>query len=337
MATTRLSDIYVAEPFDRHSLLATKTLSAMFRSGIVTDSPKIREFAQGPGKIFDMPKLNDLGDTESNIGDDNPANTSTPQKVGTATDQAVKHYRNQSWSETDLVSSITDPKDPLGALSNRIGAYWERQYQKILINSLKGVLADNEANDSSDMVYSVATDATGTPAAAEKVSHSTITQARLTMGDALDDLVAIGMHSTVYGTLLENDNIDFVEDSEANFRIPRYGNLFVIVDDNLPAVSGTNRITYTSVLFGRGAFGYGEGAPKTPSEIEREPSQGNGEGVEILYSRRHLIMHPMGIKFTNTSVASTSPTFAELAAAANWDRVYPERKQIPLAFMKTNG
>lgn len=337
MATTRLSDIYVAEPFDRHSLLATKTRSAMFRSGIVVDSPKIREFAQGPGKIFDMPKLNDLGNTESNVGDDNPANTSTPLKVDAATDQAVKHYRNQSWSEADLVASITDPKDPLGALSTRIGGYWERQLQKILINSLTGVKADDNANDSGDMIYSVASDSADAVTAAEKVSHATITQARLTMGDALDDLVAVGMHSTVYGTLLENDNIDFVEDSEANFRIPRFGNLMVIVDDGLPAVSGSNRITYTSVLFGRGAFGYGDGAPKTPSEIDRDPDQGNGEGIETLYSRRHFIMHPMGIKFTNSSVGSTSPTFSELATAANWDRVYSERKQIPLAFMETNG
>jgi hypothetical protein len=28
---------------------------------------------------------------------------------------------------------------------------------------------------------------------------------------------------------------------------------------------------------------------------------------------------------------------AELRLAANWDRVYPERKQIPLALLITNG
>jgi hypothetical protein len=48
-------------------------------------------------------------------------------------------------------------------------------------------------------------------------------------------------------------------------------------------------------------------------------------------------MHPYGIKWTDTSVGGEFPTVAELRLAANWDRVYPERKQIPLALLITNG
>lgn len=337
MATTRLTDVYEPHPFDANVPLITKEKSALFRAGIVQEDAGIRAKAQGEGKIFDMPKLTGLGKAESNVGNDDPASQSTPEKIGSATDQAIKHFRNQSWEQADLVAALSNPKDPLGQMMQQVGGYWSRDLQKTLIAALRGVFADNEANDGADMVHSVATDATGTPSASEKINHTTITRARLTMGDALDDLSGIAVHSTVYGTLLENDNIDFIEDSEAGFRIPMYGDLFVVVDDGIPAIAGTNRITYHNYLFGRGAIGYGEGAPRVPSEVERHPDQGNGEGVETLYSRKHYIMHPMGIKFTNSSVASASPTNTELQNAANWDRVYPERKQIPMALLKTNG
>jgi hypothetical protein len=45
---------------------------------------------------------------------------------------------------------------------------------------------------------------------------------------------------------------------------------------------------------------------------------------------------PVGFSFTSSSVAAQSATYAELQAAANWDRVW-DAKNIPLRFLKTNG
>lgn len=336
MATTRLSDVYVPKPFDRQSLLMTKLLSAFWESGILREDPLLTQFAQGPGRIVDMPKLRPLRGGR-NIGSDDPSETSTPNKIHHDLEKAIKHFSNNSWSEMDLTASLTDPKDPLDQLASTIGKYWTDEYQKIIISSLKGVLASNVANDDSDMVYDVSNDDAGTPTPEQKVNHTNITRARLTAGDALEDLTAISMHSSVYGTLLENDAIEFVEPSEANARIPMYGDLRVIVDDSMPIEAGDNRLTYTTILFGTGSIGYAEGSPKTPSEVVRHPDKGNGEGEEILYSRRHTVLHPFGYAWTDESIAGKSPTNAELEMAANWDRAYPERKQIPIAFLKTNG
>lgn len=336
MATTQLSDVYVPGPFNRQSLLQTKIQSAFWQSGILREDPLLTAFAQGPGRLVDIPKLRPLGG-DRNIGSDDPGTTSTPNKIGSDLEKAIKHFSNNSWSQMDLASALTDPKDPLNQLAVTIGGYWAREYQKILIKSIQGILADNVANDSSDMVHDVATDAEATVGAAEKVSHTNITRARLTSGDALEDLQAIAMHSAVYGTLLENDAIEFIPPSEVSPRIPMFGDLRVIVDDGLPVETGTYRLTYTSILFGRGSIGYAEASPKTPSEVERHPDKGNGEGEEVLYSRRHSVLHPFGFKWMEASIAGKSPTNAELALAANWDRAYPERKQVPMAFLKTNG
>lgn len=336
MATTRLTDVYVPGPFDRQSLLATKELFAFWQAGILREDPQITQFAQNAGSVFEMPKLRPLGGAR-NIGSDNPGETSTPNKIAHDTETAIKHFSNNSWAQMDLVSSLTDPKDPLGQLANTIGGYWAREYQKMLVAAMRGILADNDANDDGDMIYSVATDTESDPDATDKVSHSAITRARLTSGDALEDLTGIAVHSAVYGTLLENNAIEFIEPSEAAPRIPMYGDLRVIVDDGLPVEVGTYRLTYTSILFGGGSVGYAEAMPKTPSEVERHPDKGNGEGEEILYSRRHTVLHPFGFAWKAESQAGKSPTNGELAMAANWDRVYPERKQVALAFLQTNG
>ena len=85
--------------------------------------------------------------------------------------------------------------------------------------------------------------------------------------------------------------------------------------------------------------GYGgslEGRARLPVEVDRLPATGDGEGQEVLYNRRHYILHPRGIDFVGGTVAGKSPTNAEYALAGNWNRVY-QRKSCRWAYLKTNG
>ena len=112
-----------------------------------------------------------------------------------------------------------------------------------------------------------------------------------------------------------------------------FGGKRVIVDDSLSAVAGTNRVTYTTVLFADGALAGAQGRVLKPSQLDDKPENGDGGGEEILYSRRAEIIHPLGFTWTDASVAGQSATLAELATAANWNRVW-DRKNIGLAFCK---
>jgi hypothetical protein len=110
-----------------------------------------------------------------------------------------------------------------------------------------------------------------------------------------------------------------------------------MVDDSMPVVAGTTSgFKYTSALFGEGVIGYGENLPKVPVEVYRRPDQANGGGIEQLWERKSMVIHPFGHKFNSTTVAAQSATLAELKLAANWTRVI-ERKNTPLAFLITNG
>ena len=77
-------------------------------------------------------------------------------------------------------------QDPLMGVTDRIGDYWATDNQKRLINSLQGILADNVANDSGDLLHTVATDAAGAVTDAEKASALNFIKALELTGDKLD-------------------------------------------------------------------------------------------------------------------------------------------------------
>ena len=197
-----------------------------------------------------------------------------------------------------------------------------------------GVLADNVANDSSDMLYSVANDLVAAVADAERISADAVISAKQTLGDHAEMLSAIAMHSIIYSRLQRQNLITFIPNARGEVNIPTYLGYRVVVDDGLPAVAGTNRITYTSILFAAGSIAYGIGSPPVPSELEREALAGDGGGQDIVVSRKTELIHPNGFQMTGTPAAD-SATLAELAAAASWDRVVV-RKNVGMAFLQTN-
>jgi len=336
MAAVLLSDVYEPVTFNQAVQEAAIEVNAFVSSGVLLSDPRIDEMASIGGHIGDLPFYNGLTNDEPDYSSDDPASFSTPAKITDEKQIFRKAMMNKAWSTMDLSRELA-LSDPLGAITSRIGHYWSTMLSRRLIQSSLGVLADNVAADSSDMLYTIATDAAATATAAEKISAEAVIAAAATMGDAASGLTAIAMHSVVYNTLQTNNLIDFIPDARGEVKFATYLGYVVVVDDAMPAVAGSNRITYTSVLFNGGSYAHGVGTPTVPSELDRVPSSGDGGGQDIIYSRRTDIVHPYGFAFISGSVAGDSATEAELAAAANWNRVYANRKNIGLAFLQTNG
>lgn len=335
MGEIRLADIVEPRTFTQYVLEKTKEKSDLRESGIIVSNDVLNSKAKSGGNIVDVPFWNDLANADPRIGTDNPADTATHQKITSDSDRAIVHRVNQSWSEMDLAVDVAG-SDPMKNIGDRVAHWWTRAQQRMLNATMQGVLADNVANDSGDMLNSIYSDV-ASPAASNYISADAVIDAAQTLGDSKMDIAAIAMHSVVHARLQRQQQTDMHYDSDKKIRFSTYLGYRVIVDDSLPVIAGTNSPKYLTILFGHGAVGYGEGSPKTPTEVEREGAAGNGQGQEILYSRRNFMMHPMGIKFTGASLAGVSPTMAELKDATNWDRVRPERKQIPLAFLESNG
>lgn len=337
MATTRLSDIIEPQVFLDYMAENTMEKTAYWAGGVIATSPALQAKANTGGKIVDVPFWKDLANDEPNLSDDNPANASVAGKI-TAGDQIARiAYLNKSWSAADLASEIAG-SNAMQRIADRVSAYWMRAMQARLVASTAGLLADNIATNGGDMVFNAARADAGAAGVNNGFTRSNFTSAAFTLGDAFENTGAVAVHSVVYKRMVDNDDIDFIVDSAGTTNIPTFLGRRVVVDDGMPAVlnATSGLIEYTSVLYGAGAFGYGEGSPLVPVEVDRDPEQGNGGGVETLYTRKTALIHPYGYQFTSSAVAGQSPSLAELRNAANWTRVFDERKQVPISFLVTN-
>jgi hypothetical protein len=260
-------------------------------SGVLTMDPRLSAMAATGGNIGELPFYKPLGTAEPNYSNDVSGDASTPQNVTDSKMIFRLASQNQSWSTMDLAVELA-LADPSGAITGRIGEYWATNNEKRIIQSAMGVLADNVANDSGDMVNNIATDAAGAPTAAELISADAVIDTIQTMGDHGEGLGVMAMHSVPYRSLQKQNLIDFIPDARGEVNIPTYQGKIVVVDDSLPAVSGANRVTYTTIIFSSGAFAGGFGTPQNASELDRDPSSGNGGGQTLIYSRRSDIFQP---------------------------------------------
>ena len=330
MATTQLSDIIKPDVFTDYLVQNAMEKTALVQSGVLVPNAVISTQLTAGSDAFSVPFWRDLGNDEANVVNDDPASLASPKKIQTGKQFIRKAFLHQSWSAMNLASELAG-SDALARIQDRAVAYWNRQLQRRLVATLTGVLADNVANDSDDMVLDI------TGATASAFSPDAVIDAAGTLGDSMDTVTGIAMHSDLYRQALKADLIEFVQPSAGSMRMPTYRGLAVIVDDGMPKISdGAAGFHYTSVLFGAGAVGYGLTAPRTAegTEVENIPGAGNGGGQQILHSRVNLAVHPAGFAWVEGTLAGDSPTIAELGAAAHWDRVV-ERKAVPMAFLVT--
>ena len=316
MATTKISDIIVPEVFNPYVTQKTMEVSALYNSGIVSNSPELDALASSGGKILNMPYFNDLTGDDEVLSD---SGALTPEKITAGQDQAVLLMRGKAWSVNDLAKALSGA-DPMAAVGDLVAGYWARQMQKTLIAILNGVFASTTMAGN---VHDIST-ATGDAAI---ISGNTFIDATQKLGDAKESLTAVAMHSATVAELAKKDLIETIRDSQGNVVLKSYMGKTVIEDDGCP-VDTTNGI-YTSYLFGQGAVGLGNGSAPVPTETDRDTLAAN----DILINRKHYILHPRGIAFTNSSVAGASPTNVELSTAANWNRVY-ENKAIRIVEFK---
>jgi len=317
MAT--LSNVIVSEVFTPYVNKATAAMSALVTAGIITADAAFNTLASSPATLVQMPYFGDLTGASEPLFE---GTTLTAGTLGSLKDAAPIIRRGAAWKSSDLDAALAG-KDPAGVIADRVAAFWARDKQAELIAILSGVFG---AASMAALVHDISLGV----GAAGVWSGSAFADATQKLGDAKGVLTAIAMHSATE-TLLRKQNliVDNVLPSENGQPVPSYQGKRVIVDDGCPVTGGV----YRSYLFGQGAVAMGIGSPvgNVATEVVRQGLLASG--VDTLVNRQTFILHPRGVRFTAASVANpTTPTRAELALAANWERAYEVKQLRIVAF-----
>lgn len=346
---TKVTDVVVPEIFTPYAQQVTEEKARIVQSGVLERSPLLDQLMSGGGLTFNLPSQRDLDNETENIATDDVAdiialsasagspalpgsfNDSIPKKVETDTEIAVRLTRQQSWSSAELAKVLAG-HDPMMGVGQRVGFYWERRLQAAVVAIMNGVIADNVANDSGDYQNDVSSGSF-----IDGVTNFTaeaLIDTAVTAGDSMENFSVMFVHSIVKARMKKLNLIDSIPDARGEVDIDFFQGLEVIVDDGMPVTSNV----YDTWLFGPGALQWGIGSRDVPTEVERHASAAAGAGQDTLHSRIAWSIHPTGHAYTGTAPNGGPDNTSGangLAAAASWNRVFPERKQIPFARLLT--
>lgn len=252
--------------------------------------------------------------------------------------------RAAAWSELDFSFDMTG-ENFMENIAEQVNDYWNEIDQDTIVSILKGIFSMTGTanlkfvNGHTSDITAVTNkegelglmDATSLNSAIQKAS-----------GDQKGKFSLVVMHSAV-ATHLENLQIltyrkyNDADGMQREVAIADLNGRMVLVDDSMPVDTSGANPTYTTYVLGDGAIEYTDCGAKVPYEMDRNPATNGGQ--DLLYSRQRKCWAPFGISFTKASMASNSPTNAELETGANWELVksagsttkYIDHKTIPIA------
>lgn len=267
--------------------------------------------------------------------------------------------RAKAWTEKDFSDDVAD-EEFMDNVQDQVAEYIDNLDQNTILSILKGIFAMTGAKNLefvNNHTYDISAE---TDAEKQVVGQTTLNSAmNKACGANKKKFSMVFMHSDV-ATNLENlklvKHLVYTDKDgiERPLDLAAWNGKIVIIDDEMPVEevtegTGNDAVTYnkyTSYILGDGAIDYENIGAKVPYEMNRDPKTNGGE--DTLYVRQRKVFAPFGISFTKSSMASNSPTDAELENGANWalvhsgesvaaQRSYINHKAIPIARIISRG
>jgi hypothetical protein len=227
----------------------------------------------------------------------------------------------------------------MGAIGAKVADYIANQQQKDLIACLNGVFGTVGTDNSSAAFAALSIDGGGS--GETNLGPRQIAAAEAILNEDADRLGAIVMHPLVYADLKERKAIDFVTASDArvtassiaagsitalnafggsvaaayaaNVSVPFYMGMRVIRSKDVPTSGTTPNRKFACFVMAPGAVGTGQQAALR-SEVDRD-ILAKSDAMSVDW---HNVYHPLGARY----IGAANPTAADLATAANWQKVF---------------
>ena len=312
--------------------------TSIINSGVLRVSPDISAVLTDKNNVFTVPNYAPLSGEAKNYDGETD---NTPVEVSAKKQTGMAFRRMAAWKDQDFTRELTGA-DPLGDVARKVAYYQQKNNQKDLLSIIDGVLSvDAMSSHVKDITASKGSSSTATPTAENRLSADTfLDAAQEALGDNFDDLTMVAMHSRVYTNLLKLQLVNNIATTpDAYSRGVQFGLLLnkylVMVDDSLTTGTKDGAATYTTYLLGEGSIATARNVRiDRPNYVNYDPESKGG--VNKLYTKWGMAMHPLGMSLDVSKIAKNSPTRVELGTKANWTKVW-DAKNIKLAKIVSNG
>lgn len=335
----------------------------LLESGAITGNAELRNlFANQTGSYYGtIPFYGNLDQTEPDNYDgatDITADTTVTYQQG-----VFVYGRAKGWTEKDFSYDITGGVDFMANVRDKLIKYWYNVDQDTLLAILKGIYSMTGTKNL-EFINAHTNDITELSDEENKVGPTSLNNTiQKACGDNKDIFSLAIMHSQV-ATNLENLNLlgylkyTDAQGVERDLGMGTWNGRLVIIDDSMPTETvevpesaegkgdGYTYTAYTTYVLGNGAINLEDIGAKVPYEMARDAKKNGGE--DTLYTRKRKAVAVPGFSWLNASVASLSPTKAEIGTGANWslindgnsvaaNRKYYDHKAIAIARIISRG
>lgn len=281
------------------------------------------------GRIGGDP-VNYDGQTDIGVGAERPTYKQTK----------ICYGRANIWGEYDFASEVTG--ENFMAEAQEVKEYWDGERQKTVLSILKGIFSMTggvNAQFVESHTYKVA---------GNLEADSLNRASQKALGDKKQALEMMFTHSAVSTNLEGLNLINFLKYTDADgierdLTIGTFNGKLVVVDDDMPAVEGTEEdagfTLYTSYVFKKGFFEFEDLGVVKAVELVRDAKAKGGKN-ELISRIREMIV-PYLISYKDTT--KISPMNEDFEKGVNWELVndgngkYVEPKLIPVVRIISRG
>lgn len=335
MAFTRTSNVIVPAVYtdlvnselganvNRFIMSGAMSMDAMIAAELSGDYNNTR------GHALNMPMWNPYEVADEEASDLSTDTLATNARVE-QDQKMIKLFRVFSFDAANLTRWLA-AGDPLGDAVNMAVYNVNKNREAAAVASLAGVVADNIANDSGDLVNSIHA-ASGSVSSTNRFSRSAVLDTVAQLGDkgALQDIAAMVMHSSVFWQAVKDDSTSFQRASEQE-TFDRYLGIPVIIDDAVTTETINSNTVYHTYLVKPGGIRIGSSGVMAANW--NDESEAAGWGTTRLFTRRVDVIAPNGFSYTSTT---NNPANTVLDDAGSWDRILASHKNSPVVVLRSN-
>lgn len=301
-------------------------------SGAFNTDGRIGQLIAAGSPTFIIPQINDLdAKVEPNYSNTIFTDIAVPHGIDARSSTGRMAYLNEGFLEARLAKYLQNGVSGLEEIAKQISGFWQASAEYRALGTLAGIRNHDQANGKKITVEST------TALDAQFVLTAESGMAKKYRGKG-----AIVMHpDKALALRLAQLLIPFTD--PANLKTVDTFNGRTVVESYDGTKVGTTvaNTQYISYLVNQDAFVAESVAGYDDLELQRDPSRANGGGTTVLWTRRNMLVHPMGYSWIcpeneltgGTTNEAVSANWADLQKASNWELSVPSAEQVPFRIL----